>query len=682
MPSRKLINRIEEIKKEIVMSSREKFDYENDPLNSKGKGINPITRENYSPKYKKTAKEFWSKLPVYQQASSILADIKGHDVILISSGTGSGKTVIMPNLLLSYFDWDKKVVVALPKQEVTKKATATANLVLDVPPSSPKIALKYQGSAKDRYSAKELLLLYATTMSIVNFLLKDPALEDFSGVIIDEAHERKIEIDFLLFMLRDTILLRKKSGKEFKLIIMSATIDDTLFKRYFVNGSNKAITFKTLQISGKSNYPIESIYHNYPVKPFDVQKEVIKIIEKIVVHDKKPGNIIVFVSSGTQANKICQEVSSNPKLSDKVFCVEFYSKVSDEKKFLAIDEHEYKKHSKNKDYRKLVIATELAESSVTIDGMMFVIDTGKAYTCRYDPLSRADLCNSDFVAKSNILQRKGRVGRTAPGTCYHLYTKEKYDSLREYSAPSILTDDITVNCLTLLSQNIKSIASLKQALKEFIEPPSPLYVKTALTILKDLKLINATAITPFGKVVSNIDSSIFNIRLSVALAHAIKAKVAFETLKVITILIMARDGIAKTLFCNETDFPKFFNTDTYSNDIEAIYSNYDNPSIKPLLKKKIDYKYNELTDLIRYKETDEKKTKVLETMIKCFSLAFAGNKATLNKNGKYTISYNTNLTHCVPGENSIFKGSKNPLPKSILFYKYQPSFNNGLDIII
>ena len=177
-------------------------------LDPEGKNNNPLNDKPYSDTYKKLAKT-WSKFPAYENVSNTLNIIQSNQVILITSGTGSGKTVLIPKYVLHNFDYKGHIMVSLPKQIIAQSAAEYAALTLDVE-LGEQVGYKYKGS-EAKYAGKNSNLLYATDGTIVARLLNDPILQGVDAVIIDEAHERKVQIDFMLYLLRN--VLEKLSQK-------------------------------------------------------------------------------------------------------------------------------------------------------------------------------------------------------------------------------------------------------------------------------------------------------------------------------------------------------------------------------------------------------------------------------------------------------------------------------------
>jgi len=217
-------------------------------LDPSGKNSNPLNNKEYSDKYKSLAK-IWSKFPAYDDAKNIIEIIKNNQVVLVTSGTGSGKTVLIPKYVLHQTDYKGHIMISLPKQIIAHSAAEYAALTLDVE-LGEQIGYKYKGS-DTKYSGNNPNLLYATDGTIVARLLNDPILTGIDAVIIDEAHERKVQIDFMLFLLKNVL----KERKDFKLIIMSATVNSDIFKSYFAE-----YKFEQIDVGSKTNYEIKSIF--------------------------------------------------------------------------------------------------------------------------------------------------------------------------------------------------------------------------------------------------------------------------------------------------------------------------------------------------------------------------------------------------------------------------------------
>ncbi|ARF09664.1 HrpA-like RNA helicase [Indivirus ILV1] len=474
-------------------------------LDPNGKNNNPLNNKPYSDKYKKLA-QVWSKLPAYKKAHDIIDKIKENQVILTIFETGAGKTVLNPKFALHAYNYDAKIAITLPKRIITKSAAEYAALTLDVE-LGEEVGYQYKGSPSNAKSDKTKLL-YATDGTIVARLLKDPQLNEFNAVIIDEAHDRKVQIDFLLYLLRETLKIRP----DFKIIIMSATINAELFANYF-----KDFKFAKIEVPGARTFPIESIFLEESMNYNKILEKGFEILIQIMKNDdpttKSAHDIIFFVTSSNEAFKICQMLNDHIKKEKQskcdisckgdVFCIEVYAGMHPEKQTLAQDKEKYKN---GKYIRKVVISTNVAESSLTIDGVRYVIDSGYELKGSYDPILRARKLERSLITQAQAKQRMGRAGRTEPGICYHMYTKEEFDNkMIKFPEPEIRINDITSECLKLLvNDNIGTVEKLINIFTSFIEPPKEDFIRTSVDVLEHIRVLKDNKITDYGKFLNEI----------------------------------------------------------------------------------------------------------------------------------------------------------------------------------
>jgi HrpA-like RNA helicase len=490
-----------------------------DPL---GIHPNPLNNNPYSDTYKELAKK-WSQLPAYKKATEIINNITNNAITLVVSMTGSGKSVLIPKFLLHSFNYNAKIAMTLPKKIITESAALYAAATLDVE-LGDQIGYKYKGSPKETYS-DNTKLLFCTDGTIVSMLLKDPLLKEYDAVIVDEIHERSIQIDFLLYLLKNTIESRPK----FKLILMSATINPKVFTDYFEN-------IKVLYLEGVTNFPIKSIYLDRPqtdyVKAgFDMLKDL----------SNKEGDLIFFVASIAETFKICDKVRDELK----GYCIETYSGMNYEnQKFLQDKKYFYLTIKDNQ--KRIIIATNVAESSLTIEGIEEVIDSGQEIFNYYDPITHAKVLEKRFITKSQVKQRMGRTGRTGPGTCYHLYTREDYEKMEDFPLPSIKVSNIAFEILKLLKIS-KNISEVKETLALFIEPPTKIYIDSGIKDLEKLNLIKSGLINPIGSIVLELKADLMS---GLALFAAYQLNCLREVTAIFSMLEATKSSIKSLFYVN------------------------------------------------------------------------------------------------------------------------------------
>jgi len=464
-------------------------------LDPEGNEKNPLTgKKGYSDTYKNWAM-IWSNFPVYTRgpAERLIEEIKRNRVMVLESGTGSGKTVLIPKFAMHATDYKGKVIVTTPKQLTTGEAARFAAMLLDVN-IGEQVGFQYRGAKLSLEEAEitgdykpngpDTKLLFSTDGSLVSMMSKDPKLKDISTVIIDEAHERGIGIDEALLYMRRAL----RANRNLKLIIMSATLPNAdLFLNYY-----EEFDPHHEELPSEPNKPVEIIYSKKDYKnPKELNEESIRILFQEIIAKGKEGDILIFVSGGGNASTIEREINNR---DPNIFTVILTKDTSDENKKLATAEKAYHDYEKDRPMggwiRRVVIATNVAESSVTIDGLTFVIDSGTEISSDYDGMKQMSILNTQQITRAQADQRKGRVGRTTPGVCYRLFTKEAFKKMKKSPKVSILSADMTTNFLKYLaSPKITNLIQLVQFIGDLIEVPSNANILNSIRNLVTLSLI-------------------------------------------------------------------------------------------------------------------------------------------------------------------------------------------------
>jgi pre-mRNA-splicing factor ATP-dependent RNA helicase DHX15/PRP43 len=459
-------------------------------LDSNGINDNPLTGKKYTELYH-TFSPDWSALPAYTMAKDILETIRDYPLTFVISGTGSGKTVLIPKFALHYTNYSGKIGITLPKRSVTVTQAEYASDTLDVK-LGEQVGYVHKGSDPSMESDTNNLL-YMTDGTLVMKFVRDPLLSDFDVIIIDEAHERKVQIDLLLLFLKKIL----ESGKrpDLRVIIMSATIDGAKYQKYF-----DPVQSKIINISGKPNYPIETVYLNEPTRSYIPTG--LEIVDTIV-KTKPKKDIIFFATTSNETIQLCRNIRAK---YSKLFCAELYAEADMSTRAYAISKDKYKETGVYD--QKIVMATNLAESSITIDGLGYVIDPCYELYNRYDFKTMANILETKLITKASALQRRGRVGRTESGTCYVLLTKNQFDALEDYPDPDILRQDITINILTTIqTTNTKTLKEGLQYLSQLMDPPKKEFIDIATTLFSDYNLINNNGlITKVGEHITTMSS--------------------------------------------------------------------------------------------------------------------------------------------------------------------------------
>lgn len=454
-----------------------------------GKYPNPLTGQPYSKQYFHNAKRVengivkgWTIFKPWLDRIEIFKKIHKYNILLTIIPPGTGKTVILPKLLIHYFGYQRPVVCTTPRQVTTSGAGEFSAQCLDVPLFhtddkgvyivNPAITNKYEENRYDtglrivgyKYSGKNMstantLLLFTTDGTVKKMLLSgdDPNLSKYGGVIIDEAHERSVNIDIVIALLLDVI----KRRPDFKVIIMSATIDENLFTNYFkkVGLGNAYSVYKVpaLQPLYKRIYEPEL----KQINPQQFTDVIFNKINKIILDPNLPvGDILAFVTSDPETQKLKKRVENNLKnypVNNKPFAIAFSAQISDNDKSIATQKGSLKTDVKPNAMapqgysRKVIIATNAVESSVTFgDDLKYVIDAGLAFEKNYDAKNYCYITGKFYVSKASIEQRCGRTGRTCDGTCIQLYTTPQFKTFDDFTDPKILVEDFTKELLGII----------------------------------------------------------------------------------------------------------------------------------------------------------------------------------------------------------------------------------------
>ena len=510
-------------------------------LDPDGLEPNPLTGEAYSQDYLDMAK-IWEPMPIYKKADEAITMIYENNVMLVVSGTGSGKTVLTPKFALHALNYQGKIAITNPKRIPTKDNAVFAAKCLDVEVGE-QVGYSYRG---DKKISDNTNLIFCTDGMVASWLKSDPLLADYDCVIIDEAHERNMNIDLLLLQLKEVVRQRTN----FKLIIMSATINADLFINYF---PKKEFRFGFLDAGSANPFPIEQIFLPDTTSTFRmndhgvimnkdeiIERAVDKAYEILTTTDE--GDILVFVPGGRDGNTACTLLHTklrarNVNKKSKLYCAGLSSGTPSDEKNTTISLTKWKtvNGAPNNGYdRRIVFATDVAESSITLDGMVYVIETGISYITRYYPLTDIQELALRTISKASHDQRKGRVGRTQPGICYSMFSKKEYEKFIPFTVAPVYTENISGNLLSFLAKDPPVIShidipfsyknnknnkkggssnkavSFSQFLDTFLEPPTIEMVKRTikkLLILGALELNSKKqlVISDLGRAMARFD---------------------------------------------------------------------------------------------------------------------------------------------------------------------------------
>ena len=442
--------------------------------------------------YKKTYKNQaygWTKMALYDNLINFMNLLDKNQVCLIKAGTGVGKTVILPRAVLQYYNFQKKIICSVPKKSAASGAAAYAASNLDVVLGN-EVGYLHKGANIINNNTK---LVFITAGSLISILLKNPNLSEYSSLLIDEVHERSVEVDQLIMLMSKLCIKRP----DFKIILISATVDSSIFKNQFE--TKFKLKYGELILEVPDTFTVSDSFIDKPVSNNKVVETVVdKLYNILTKTDAKTGDIIAFIKGGGEGKKIMDLIKPKFKtILDKenpinpFFCI--YSGETSHKDFESYINHptNYKsigfidpitKIKPQIPYtRKVILSTNAGESSVTFNNIGYVVDPGYANITEFYPLVNSDSLLEKRIAQANAKQRRGRTGRTIPGICYRLYTQDEFNSFDKFPLPDIQKTDITMNILGLFFYpKVLDFKDVNNLLNDFISKPPNEFIYNAL----------------------------------------------------------------------------------------------------------------------------------------------------------------------------------------------------------
>lgn len=451
------------------------------------------------------------QLPIWQHRDEIRGIVSKSDVLLLVGETGSGKSTQVPQYLYQE-PWCRRQRVKVPgtKDEIAVGGTiaitqprrvAATTLAHRVAQEAGTPMRPGQKEGKVGYSVrfdhnvpKGTRIKFLTEGMLLQELLRDRDLRQYSAIIVDEIHERSLDVDLLVGFLKQ-ILAGDKAGRggvPLKVIIMSATADVDTIRRFFADMSSppKEENVQVLHIKGRQ-FPVDIKHELKPVA--DIQDALVRKIFEVHTQQPHPGDILAFLVGQEEiesAQRLIEEYAETLASNlPKVKVLPLYGQLSMEgqrEAFLPV---------KQRFTRKIVLATNIAETSVTVPGVKYVVDCGKAKVKQYRSRLGMESLLAKPISKSSATQRAGRAGREGPGQCYRLYTEDGFQGLDETDLPEILRNDVLGAVLTMKARGIDDVL----AFPLMDQPP----IETIEKSLIDLHLLGAVddngKITPAGE---------------------------------------------------------------------------------------------------------------------------------------------------------------------------------------
>ena len=442
-----------------------------------------------------------SELPIHDRQEIILRTIQENQVVVVAGDTGSGKTTQLPKICLEIGLGKKKMIACTQPRRLAAIAMASRVGEEIQAPELVASAVRFN----DRTTATTLVR-FMTDGLLLAEIRGDRLLSRYDIIILDEAHERSLNIDFLIGCLKQ--LLERRP--ELKLIISSATIDTEKFSRHFANAP-------IITVSGRM-FPVEIRYLTGSEDEKNEQKNMVELAcnEVFSLCDTPGGDILVFMATERDIMDCMASIQGRLDLKRHLILP----------LFSRLQGSEQRKIFQPAKKRKIIIATNIAETSITVPGIHFVIDSGQARIPAYNIRARTTSLQVRRISKASCAQRAGRSGRTAPGTCIRLYSEEDFLSRSEFTRPEIQRSNLAEVILQMISLGLGDPRQFP-----FLDPPTPRAVNEGFRILKELGAItdkkekeNEKRLTRNGKIMAALplDPAISRILIEAASLNCLK----------------------------------------------------------------------------------------------------------------------------------------------------------------
>nr|WP_030271256.1 ATP-dependent RNA helicase HrpA [Streptomyces sp. NRRL B-24484] len=421
------------------------------------------------------------ELPVSQKKDEILAAIRDHQVVIVAGETGSGKTTQIPKICLELGRGVKGLVGHTQPRRIAARTVAERVAEELATPLGEAVGWKVRFTDQ---VGQDTLVKLMTDGILLAEIQTDRELRQYDTLIIDEAHERSLNIDFLLGYLKQLLPRRP----DLKVVITSATIDPERFAAHFGDAP-------IVEVSGRT-YPVEVRYR--PIleegaeeDEVDRDRDQVQAICDAVeeLQAEGPGDVLVFLSGEREIRDTADALNRMKLKSTEV--LPLYARLS------SAEQHKVFQRSNS---RRVVLATNVAETSLTVPGIKYVVDPGTARISRYSHRTKVQRLPIEAISQASANQRKGRCGRTSDGICIRLYSEEDFLSRPEFTDAEILRTNLASVILQMTAAGLGDIAAFP-----FLDPPDSRNIKDGVSLLHELGALDPTEkdhrnrLTPLGR---------------------------------------------------------------------------------------------------------------------------------------------------------------------------------------
>jgi ATP-dependent helicase HrpA len=423
------------------------------------------------------------QLPVSARKDELLEAIRDNQVVVVAGETGSGKTTQLPKICLELGRGVRGAIAhTQPRRLAARTVAERIAEELDVPLGD---AVGYAVRFNDKTSENTLVRLVTDGLLLAQ-IQRDPLLRRYDTIIVDEAHERSLNIDFLLGCI--SRILPKRP--ELKLIVTSATIDPQRFADHFGGAP-------VVEVSGRT-YPVEVRYRPLALPGRDDEadeagdrasapdeRDQIDAIGDAVqeLRRESKGDVLVFLSGEREIRDTADALAG--RFGDRLDVLPLYARLA-----TAEQQRVFRPHSK----QRVVLATNVAETSLTVPGIRYVVDPGSARISRYSSRLKVQRLPIEPVSQASADQRKGRCGRQSDGICIRLYSEEEFEARPRFTDPEILRTNLASVILQMAALGLGDIEQFP-----FLEPPDRRQVRDGVLLLQELGALEEGELTPLGR---------------------------------------------------------------------------------------------------------------------------------------------------------------------------------------
>eukprot|EP00971_Amphidinium_carterae_P114686 2272002-Amphidinium_carterae.1 len=433
--------------------------------------LNPLNGKPFSERYKELLR-VRQKLPCWASKDKAIQMVESSQTTLLIGETGSGKTTQVPQFLLSYAQTGI-IAVTQPRRVAAMSVASRVAQELDVELGAE---VGYLIRFED-VTSEATKLKYMTDGMLLRECMSDPLMRNYSLIVLDEAHERTLSTDILFGLLKEVLAKRP----ELRCLVMSATLESQKFQAYWSNAP-------LLQVPGRV-FPVETFFSLHAQKDY-VEAAVETCVQ---IHNYEgPGDILLFLTGEEEIEQAAFQIQDRCSDDTKVVVLPLYSSLP-----MHLQRRVFPPDKDGR--RKVIVATNIAETSLTIDGVVYVVDPGLFKQNLYNPRTHSESLLVSAISRASAMQRAGRAGRTRPGKCFRLYTKESFEGdLPETNIPEMMRSNLCSVVLTLKKLGIEDIVHF-----DFMEPPTPESMMRALEMLRFLDAIDDESdLTDVGRTMS------------------------------------------------------------------------------------------------------------------------------------------------------------------------------------